>query len=402
MQQRKKGLFVLGFACSIGAILLIAFLCRPATLVFSMEPLQATPATQMIHISDADFAGLYKNANGSETGLYFSKESDYLEILYTPLSGGDVVEVYKSKLPIVAYQTYALDRSMLVLELFIDTDQKLSFCLTRVGYGNQFDRIETLFYDECDRMPYLSVADLYTEYSPRQGTAGKERLEARSILNYDKNGESRLILLNKYASRIGTENVLVASGEYNYSTDGYLGSGKRIVFCGGYGEHIYYQALYNRIGDPHPEVANFESTGTPVLFRYSIRDESVERILELDKIALHINGNDKIAIVSEYDYDVPLQNSGKIFFTENKTTSFTIPGIESGDDIQGSRFISENQFALYSHSTLYLFDMEQAKGYLYTLKNLQGIQLGEDGISFVQSQQNGLHYNFIQYDDVFA
>ncbi|CEO89318.1 hypothetical protein SSCH_440026 [Syntrophaceticus schinkii] len=76
------------------------------------------------------------------------------------------------------------------------------------------------------------------------------------------------MLLNKHFGP-GNENIIVNAGAYKYFEGGNLAAGKRIISCGGYGDYIYYQVVYNNILDPHPEVENFESHGRPILLPLS-------------------------------------------------------------------------------------------------------------------------------------
>lgn len=409
MTLRKK-MYIVLFSIGICVALAIALLVfRQPPLDFSMHPLPIAPETLEVNLQGVNLISRVNVMNSNESGLYVSRESDFLEILYQPLDdeNAELKLLYQSNHPSIAYQTYVMDNSVLVLELFMTEHQTLAFRIIDIRYEpyrnsdtKLFSSVTELFSDECERMPYLSIADLSAQNAPHWNPSGPAGTNPRILLNYDRGGTSHLVLLSDFP---GYPNIVVAGGAYDAVAPGIREDGKRILFCGGYGAYIYYQAVYNRVGDPPPDVASFEATGTPILFRYHITDETIERVADPDHISLHMNGTRNLVILSEYDYHAPLKNSGKIIQLTDARQVFTIPGIESGVDILGSRFLSEEQLVLYSPSTLYFFDTKTKKAYTYPLEGAHGIQLGSDGVSFISNgQESHLTLHFVRYRDVFT
>jgi hypothetical protein len=138
-------------------------------------------------------------------------------------------------------------------------------------------------------------------------------------------------------------------------------------------------------------------------YRYHISTGTVENIMIMDKIALHVNANSEIVLVSEYDYHTPLLDSGKIISLDDKNKYFTIPGIKSGGDIMDSRFISENQLAFYTPKMLYFANLEKGLIYTYKLDGITSIQLNNAGVSFTKpGHDNTLLYYTMLFESIFG
>ena len=228
----------------------------------------------------------------------------------------------------------------------------------------------------------------------------EEGIQPRILLNYDNDGDSHLILLHRYAG-VGNEPTIISSGIYERYEDGAIESGRRILFAGGYGDYVYYQALYNSVDDPSPEVATFEAIGTPVLFRYNVLTEEINRVTELEQILLHINASQRYALVSEYDYDVPLMDSGKLISLEKEQKDYIIPGVESGVDICASRFIGEDKAAFYTPKKLYFADIDKGILHTYTLGDNTEVWLEREGVHLVHGDGEQAKIQYISYRELF-
>ena len=400
------------FAIIMLAIIMLV-LTLPISVIQNKKPsfvIKELPFEVATYETDIDdnfsFVGSWHDRyDDSNRGLYLANLDllGRLQVTYYPQNGESKRNsfVYISPRPVIAYQTFSIDNHMILLGLYLGSDEERFFNITRIGYGNNFSDVTNLFSDVCDRFPHLSVTNLYPKQPISVNGGVENQLEQRIILNYDRGGESRLLLLNKYLG-VGNEHTIIGVGMYEYFDEGNLASGKRILFCGGYGEYVYYQVIYNSMRDPSPEISNFESHGTPVLYRYRISDESIEKVWDMDKISLNINANKDIALVSEYDYNAPLFNSGKIISLKNKDKYFEIPGIESGSDIMQSQFISEKQLVFYTSKSLYFTDLEKDVLYAYSLDEVREIQLSTNGVLFTKNNQNNtLSYYSILFENIF-
>lgn len=399
-------LFVIFGATILIVLASVVLMTQGHRFKYTMRELSVEPAKSEVDTDGLSIVGFWYDSTSDKEGLYLANQSDLLEIFYCPKDGGPGEKslIYRSPFPVEAYQTFAVDNCMLLLEMYKYADGKMNFDITRIGYDKDFKNVEKVFSDQCDKFPYLCVTKLYNKEPFFKADSVTAQLEERVIVNYDNNDKSYLVLLSKYFGP-GNENIIVNTGTYEYFEGGNLASGKRIIFCGGYGDYIYYQVVYNKILDPHPEVANFESHGTPILYRYHVGTEAVENIMTMDKLALHINANNKILLVSEYDYHTPLIDSGKIISLDDRNKYFIIPGIESGADIKESRFISENQLVFYTPKMLYFADLEKSVIYTYKLDGVTSIQLNNTGVSFTKPKpghDNTMLYYTMSYESIFG
>jgi len=406
--------------CIILIIILASVLSQVQAnkLSFTVTELLEISAEEIVYdVSTADtnnlnFSG-YRNFGNFELlndknnkGAYFANLSESLEIIYYPQNGGSDNKsiVYTSQFPIVAYKTFAIAHYILLLEMYFNSDDELSFNLLRIGHDYNFESVDKIFSDTCEKLPYLHVANLRNDHAMFmfENYSTEPQLERRILLNYDTNGKSYLILLNNNFGPANVNNI-VATGEYEYFEDGNLGVGKRIIFCGGYGDYIYYQAVYNTLGDPYPEIANFESQGKSVLYRYHIIDETIEKIWSLDEIFLqHVNANGNIALISEQNYYIPLPENLKIVSLRNENKYFVIPGIKSGEDINKSYFVSENKFVFHTYEMLYFADLEKNFLYVYSLDDETNIHFNDIGVSFTRTNQDGAPaYYIVSYENIF-
>lgn len=348
-------------------------------------------------------AGFWDDRNTDGQGIYLACQTKLLEIYFCP-EGGEEDErllIYRSELPVAAYQTFSVDNHMFLLEMYTSAGGEMSFDIIRIGYGHDPGSVEKIFTDRCDRFPHLCVAVLNDKQPFFMDTGASVQLEERVIVNHDHGGRSYLTLLNSCFGP-GNVNTSIDVGDYEYLEGGNLAAGKRIMFCGGYGDYIYYQVVYSILLDPHTEVANFESHGKPALYRYHIGDGTIENIWPMDKIALHVNANSKVALVSEYDYHVPLSDSGKIILLSDKSKRFTIPGIESGSDIKESRFLSENRLVFYTPEMLFFADLGKKLIYTYKLNGGESIHLRNVGVTLTQSGKNSTSsYHTMLFEDIF-
>lgn len=350
-----------------------------------------------VFLDNNSIVGTFKSLNTDEEGIYLLSKNKLcqVQISYSSLtaSNKDETIVYNSTYSSEVYNVYSLNDGILLLEMYYDDSKKLSFCLTRIGKSVSYDNIYQVYQDTCDRMPYVKIADLVID-------SDSDEMSSEILLNYDNNGISSLILLSSYYGD-GKEPTIINSANYKYHEDSAIESGRRIVFCGGYGKYVYYQALYNSILDPSPEVATFEAVGSSVLFCYNIFTEEIIRVGKLDKKVLHVNGSQDYTILSEYDYDMPLTDSGKVLSIGENGKEYSIPGVESGTDICSSKFIEEGKVIFYTSKTLYFADLDRCVLYTYDLSENTLVLLEQYGVYIVENNDNQAKIQYISYEESF-
>lgn len=400
MMKKRKLFWIVSILFVICIVIILGIvLSKPSELSLEEQSIKPTGKITEVSLEGSNVVGFFTGLNTEENGVYLANDTPagQVQISYQSLTdvNREPVLVHTSEHVCAAYKFYALDgdSDILFLELYYDESQDLAFRLIQIGLGDSYDNVDLLYQAACERMPYIAVVDL-TSSSDIEG------IHPRVLLNYDNEGDSRLILLHRYAGA-GNEPTVISSGIYGHYDEGAIESGRRIVFAGGYGDYIYYQALYNSVGDPPPEVATFEAIGTPVLFRYNVRTEEINRVTELEQIALHINATQNYALVSEYDYDVPLMDSGKLISLGKEQTDYIIPGVESGADICESRFIEEDKVVFYTSKILYFADIDKGVLHTYSLDDNVQVWLGRESVRLVHSGSEQAKIECMDYSEVF-
>ncbi|MEA1975189.1 MAG: hypothetical protein U9N10_06470 [Bacillota bacterium] len=149
------------------------------------------------------------------------------------------------------------------------------------------------------------------------------------------------------------ESKRIASKSYVVNKNG-LYTGEAIVYTGGSRDDTYYQVLTldNEYLDSAKKIA---------VYHYNRKNEEMKNIGKLEKIALHITGNEDCILISEYNYKKPIKNSGKIFTDNLKKEIMTIKEVYSGNDINNSRVIN-NRYILFSTSKyIHVYDLKTKK-----------------------------------------
>lgn len=344
---------------------------------------------------EEQIVGRFTGLNSKQSGLYLIQHDDKLQLFFKLPDSTDETDqlVYTSDRNVSAYCTYSLDNSMLLLEMFWDENEKMKFSLKKIGHGDSYNEIINIYSDECNRMPYVAI----TEISSQNVLDSKKE---RILLNYDNgNGYSHLLMLGPDYGK-GIEPIVVASSYFSCDDNG-VDTGRRIVFAGGYDKYVFYQTIDSIVTDPSEKKVTFETCGRPNVFRYDISNELTEKIGPLDRIVLHLNASEDYMLVSEYSYDTPLENSGKILSLNRKKDKYIIPGIESGTDIIQSKYIDENSLVFYTATSLYIVDMGERKIYTRALHDNNRVFLSGEAVIICQTNESDeVNISWINYSDV--
>lgn len=128
-----------------------------------------------------------------------------------------------------------------------------------------------------------------------------------------------------------------------------------------------------------------------VIVRASIENEEVfcEPVHTVDnKIYIYVSGTNDNLILSEYGYEEPASESGKIISMDNPDKPATvIKQIQSGNDIRSSMMISPTQCVLLCMEGLYVVDLDSGTYVEQSLK-----RTSEFGMVTAQVTKNGFFY----------
>ncbi|MDR0999883.1 MAG: hypothetical protein LBL96_03640 [Clostridiales bacterium] len=342
MRLYKRLVYKIAALC---AICLAAFTLTQCGVVnkldFTIQQAEINPASLTLRTDGLEYlyaSSILENGNhmvfmrDPANGITYRVSQNGEEIV----TAQDRFAVYKPEIAPTAYQAIPFNGSFWINDFFIDESGQSRFNLIA-------DR-QVIVSDYCDKMPYITVIN----------AAGSNNIsEERIILNYDTNGKSYLIDVTYPPNQ-----NMIAASSYRYYPEQNLEQGKRIVFCGGVGDYIYYQQLQMGAGDPHPDVYTFETHGQPTIYRYKISDGTTEKIADLPVKLMHLNGNSNALLVSEYDYFAPLEASGKIMSVADTSKTFTLPGVSSGANIQQSLFLNDTQLIFNTPVTLFFVDFK--------------------------------------------
>lgn len=175
------------------------------------------------------------------------------------------------------------------------------------------------------------------------------------IINYEivnKNiVESYLVCFDMDTKKLN----IIAKNNYLINSSGNV-TGDYILFAGGLGDIIYYQIVKYRNED-------LEKEGTAYVYRVNKKDmRNSKKAINLNEKLIFISGNDNIIITSDYIYEAPFYDSGKLYVRKNDNWLYhVIPGITAGNDIIGVHEINKNTLLIFTSEDYYLYDYKEKK-----------------------------------------
>jgi hypothetical protein len=149
------------------------------------------------------------------------------------------------------------------------------------------------------------------------------------------------------------ESERIVSKSYVVNKNG-LYTGEAIVYTGGSADDTYYQVL--TLNNEY-----LDSAKKITVYHYNNKNGELKNVGELEKIALHITGNEDYILISEYDYEKPIKNSGKIFTENLKKELMIIEEVYSGNDINSSRVINNRYLLFSTPKYIHVYDLKTKK-----------------------------------------
>lgn len=221
--------------------------------------------------------------------------------------------------------------------------QQTEGLLTKIYYQNSLNNKIQLHEFEAITIPELYFNDdtLFVSYEIFNGSLIKQIIESICL----KTGH--------------VEEVV--NGSYSISED-YLCTGEMLLGLSGNENGIIYQSI--KFNEENPDL---DYTGEAQIIYYDLAERKKEVLLEMDKKASFIGGEPQKVVITEYAYDRPLENTGKIYVKkEDKTyASYLIPEIESVNDIKACDIINDQYIIVQSYNAMYIIDVYSLKYKIY-------------------------------------
>ncbi len=223
----------------LGVLLYCLKTSNSSTYNISVKEYDVTSGANEMELTldKGNVVGVYTSDDEKERGAYVLNKNEEGQVAVTYRSFEDwdeEVPLYLSEHVALAYHTYQFEDNVLLLEMFYDESEQLKFELREIKAGAIGKGAHLVYQDTCERMPYVNIVELFQLENSRYTTS-------RVLLNYDDNGESKLLLLNEILSEFWVDhNRIVDSGIYFFGQEGteYIETGKKICFAGGYGDSI--------------------------------------------------------------------------------------------------------------------------------------------------------------------
>lgn len=317
--------------------------------------------------SNENFYGGY-----TDDGIYLGTLNNNLKIYFWSINDQSLYESYISDNSVSFVQMEPCNNGAILMECFFK-NALLYFEIRISTNGSNFTKV---YEDKCQRIPYIYITD------------------KDILINYDyktqKNYKSVLNALDIETFQV-TE---IDSVIYNINERG-LYKGNKIVYAGGDDNVICYQML-----SMNDEIA--ENAGSIALVKVD-RKNKEKKAYSVDKLSLHVTGTSNIILLSEYDYEKPLEKSGKIYSVDNQSLNIckTINEVSSGIDIMNSKIISNNVILFITPKQYFIYDSVKNVYFNDRFedndKNTSNVKITQEGISYLEYTDNNtiLHKKII-------
>ncbi len=229
------------------------------------------------------------------------------------------------------YDFFNYDKGIIVLGAKTE-NKSLNFDIYKLEYETL--HFQHIYEGKSDRIPYVFTSSNLL------------------FLNYSYYNEENISSYIKYLD-LENNSINEVDKRYYIVNEAGIGSGENILFAGGDDNFIYYQVL--EMNNEMLELAKNKK-----IIKYNVKENQKENYLDEDKIALFLFGNEYFFVKSDYDYKVPLENSGYIYFDNNKVV---VPNVKSGNDIINGKSIENDKLFLNTNSEYYFYDLSSGKYY---------------------------------------
>lgn len=174
----------------------------------------------------------------------------------------------------------------------------------------------------------------------------------RLIVNYEDHDGNIITSLLKVYDYKTMEYHLIDKQEYNIVND--TVSGKLLLFAGGNSDYLYYQIITY-------ENENLINGGKVNLIQTDSHLKKI-RCITLDKKMLFVGGGENYFLTSDYLFEPPFSNTGKLYrINRNISTYSVLPNVSAGSDLLGFFELGSNQIITYTQERFYVIDMDSNK-----------------------------------------
>lgn len=253
------------------------------------------------------------------------------------------------------------DRNVYVVKNYITGEEKILYENKNVFataiqgvYNDILYIIETIIQDEKLVSDVVLVNNNGSVYRYNIGKMDKipyvQQLDNLLLINYEYREENMVKTYLTYfdMTNFNQENIL--QEQYTENLSGTV-TGKYILFAGGMENTIYYQIVeYND--------EDIEKGGKSYIYKINKNDiNSAEKLFELENKALFLSGDENSLIISDYVFEPPFYDSGKLYIKNNDNWSYTIiPNVTAGADLIGAEKISDKVLLIFNNESFYIYD----------------------------------------------
>lgn len=274
----------------------------------------------------------------------------------------DILLVDMGSKPQEIYLSYnEPDRNVYVVKNYITGEEKILYENKNVFataiqgvYNDILYIIETIIQDEKLVSDVVLVNNNGSVYRYNIGKMDKipyvQQLDNLLLINYEYREENMVKTYLTYfdMTNFNQENIL--QEQYTENLSGTV-TGKYILFAGGMENTIYYQIVeYND--------EDIEKGGKSYIYKINKNDiNSAEKLFELENKALFLSGDENSLIISDYVFEPPFYDSGKLYIKNNDNWSYTIiPNVTAGADLIGAEKISDKVLLIFNNESFYIYD----------------------------------------------
>lgn len=370
--KEKGGLIKIFISILLLGITVLVFLCifeNQDNAIFNYKD-----NLNSLSLSKIEIKTEFNNENNfiigyDERYLYFGEMEDTLRIVkYDLIKQSKLLSIYESsESPTISYAKYLSGRIYIGETYF--KENNINFTLKVI---DEKGKIESLMNENVSKIPYVDDCNGYI------------------LVNYSKIQNENIITTYLESINIDTFQRKFIDSDTCYFTENNFYTGNMIIYCGGYGDGIYYQIV-------KLDNENLETGGQTEINFYSFRKETISFVFSLSQKLLFISGDSQNLITSDYSYENSNGNTGKIYtFFNNNHISQIIPHISPGYDILGCNKIKGDRIIIYNSDIIYIFDIKNREYYYKRYRNIDlnysRIEFHKNSFGYIETSNNKSYF----------
>ncbi len=168
---------------------------------------------------------------------------------------------------------------------------------------------------------------------------------------------------NSYTSKLiyidlnTSVNTTVETSEYTIENNLY--NGTFTINAGGWDDGFCYEKVTMK-----NESMQDAQSGESAIYFYSLKGKKARKLVDYNRKVFYISGSSNCFITSDYSL-IPHEKTGLIWVNENDGfTSYTIPGIVSGEDIRNSYRLSNDLVLVNNFKYYFIFNLRSRTYYV--------------------------------------